>query len=201
MLRSINRVFSLIFVINLAMFSSNLQASSESEMMNQAYQSTYKPVPSPKILIKNGTLLTGTGVLLKNSSVLIENNKIISVGDDIVENDAIIIDAKGKWVTPGIIDIHSHMGVYPAPSLRSNSDGNEATSPTTPDVWAEHSVWTQDPQYTLALKGGITTFHVLPGSANLIGGRGVTLKNIRSVTVQGMKFPNAPYSLKMSLWQ
>lgn len=180
------------------MFSSNLQASSESEMMNQAYQSTYKPVPSPKILIKNGTLLTGTGVLLKNSSVLIENNKIISVGDDIVENDAIIIDAKGKWVTPGIIDIHSHMGVYPAPSLRSNSDGNEATSPTTPDVWAEHSVWTQDPQYTLALKGGITTFHVLPGSANLIGGRGVTLKNIRSVTVQGMKFPNAPYSLKMA---
>ena len=90
------------------------------------------------------------------------------------------------------------MGVYPAPSLRSNSDGNEATSPTTPDVWAEHSVWTQDPQYTLALKGGITTFHVLPGSANLIGGRGVTLKNIRSVTVQGMKFPNAPHSLKMA---
>ena len=180
------------------MFSSTLQASSESEMMNQAYQSTYRPVPSPKILIKNGTLLTGTGVLLENSSVLIENNKIISVGDDIVENDAMVIDAQGKWVTPGIIDIHSHMGVYPAPSLRSNSDGNEATSPTTPDVWAEHSVWTQDPQYTLALKGGITTFHVLPGSANLIGGRGVTLKNIRSVTVQGMKFPNAPYSLKMA---
>jgi imidazolonepropionase-like amidohydrolase len=198
MLRSINLVFSLIFVINLVMFSSTLQASSESEMMNQAYQSTYRPVPSPKILIKNGTLLTGTGVLLENSSVLIENNKIISVGDDIVENDAMVIDAQGKWVTPGIIDIHSHMGVYPAPSLRSNSDGNEATSPTTPDVWAEHSVWTQDPQYTLALKGGITTFHVLPGSANLIGGRGVTLKNIRSVTVQGMKFPNAPYSLKMA---
>ena len=90
------------------------------------------------------------------------------------------------------------MGVYPAPSLRSNSDGNEATSPTTPHVWAEHSVWTQDPQYTLALKGGITSFHVLVGSANLIGGRGVTLKNVRSRTVQGMKFPNAPYSLKMA---
>ena len=191
-------MFSLIFIINLTVISSTLEASSEAEMMNGAFQSTYKPDPSPKILIKNGTLLTGTGVLLEKSSVLIENNRIVSVGSDIDETGATVIDAEGKWITPGIIDIHSHMGVYPAPSLRSNSDGNEATSPTTPDVWAEHSVWTQDPQYTLALKGGITTFHVLPGSANLIGGRGVTLKNIRSVTVQGMKFPNAPHSLKMA---
>ena len=191
-------MFSLIFIINLTVISSTLEASSEAEMMNGAYQSTYNPDPSPKILIKNGTLLTGTGVLLEKSSVLIENNRIVSVGTDIDETCATVIDAEGKWITPGIIDIHSHMGVYPAPSLRSNSDGNEATSPTTPDVWAEHSVWTQDPQYTLALKGGITTFHVLPGSANLIGGRGVTLKNIRSVTVQGMKFPNAPHSLKMA---
>ena len=191
-------MFSLIFIINLTVISSTLEASSEAEMMNGAYQSTYNPDPSPKILIKNGTLLTGTGVLLEKSSVLIENNRIVSVGSDIDETGATVIDADGKWITPGIIDIHSHMGVYPAPSLRSNSDGNEATSPTTPDVWAEHSVWTQDPQYTLALKGGITTFHVLPGSANLIGGRGVTLKNIRSVTVQGMKFPNAPHSLKMA---
>ena len=191
-------MFSLIFIINLTVISSTLEASSEAEMMNGAYQSTYNPDPSPKILIKNGTLLTGTGVLLEKSSVLIENNRIVSVGSGIDETGATIIDAEGKWITPGIIDIHSHMGVYPAPSLRSNSDGNEATSPTTPDVWAEHSVWTQDPQYTLALKGGITTFHVLPGSANLIGGRGVTLKNIRSVTVQGMKFPNAPHSLKMA---
>ena len=127
-----------------------------------------------------------------------ENNKIIAIGEDIDTSGANVIDAQGKWVTPGIIDIHSHMGVYPAPSLRSNSDGNEATSPSTPHVWAEHSVWTQDPQYTLALKGGVTSFHVLVGSANLIGGRGVTLKNVRSRTVQGMKFPNAPYSLKMA---
>ena len=198
MRRFIHCMFSLIFIINLTVISSTLEASSEAEMMNGAFQSTYKPDPSPKILIKNGTLLTGTGELLEKSSVLIENNRIVSVGSGIDETGATVIDAEGKWITPGIIDIHSHMGVYPAPSLRSNSDGNEATSPTTPDVWAEHSVWTQDPQYTLALKGGITTFHVLPGSANLIGGRGVTLKNIRSVTVQGMKFPNAPHSLKMA---
>ena len=63
------------------------------------------------------------------------------------------------------------MGVYPAPNLRSSSDGNEATSPVTAHVWAEHSVWTQDPQMPLALKGGITTFHVLPivGSKFMVG--------------------------------
>ena len=94
--------------------------------------------------------------------------------------------------------IFTTYGRLSCPSLRSNSDGNESTSPVTAHVWAEHSVWTQDPQMPLALKGGITTFHVLPGSANLIGGRGVTLKNVWSRTVQGMKFPNAPYTLKMA---
>ena len=170
----------------------------EKELINYAYESTYKPEESGKFLITNANILTGQGDSILDASILINQNKIIAVGKDLDSSDATVIDAEGKWVTPGIIDIHSHMGVYPAPSLRSNSDGNEATSPTTPHVWAEHSVWTQDPQYTLALKGGITSFHVLVGSANLIGGRGVTLKNVRSRTVQGMKFPDAPYTLKMA---
>ena len=90
------------------------------------------------------------------------------------------------------------MGVYPAPGVRTSSDGNESTSPVTADVWAEHSIWVQDPQYALALKGGVTTFHILPGSANLIGGRGVTVKNLQRNTIDSMKFPNAPHSLKMA---
>ena len=90
------------------------------------------------------------------------------------------------------------MGVYPAPGVRTSSDGNESTSPVTADVWAEHSIWVQDPQYALALKGGVTTFHILPGSANLIGGRGVTVKNLQRNTIQSMKYPDAPHSLKMA---
>ena len=87
------------------------------------------------------------------------------------------IDGTGKFVTPGIIDIHSHLGDYPTPSVEAHSDGNEATNPTTPEVWAEHSVWPQDPGFTRALaNGGMTALQILPGSANLMGGRSVTLE-------------------------
>ena len=112
--------------------------------------------------------------------------------------DALVIDAAGKYVTPGIIDDHSHLGVYSAPGGDALSDGNEATSPSTPQVWAEHSVWPQDPQFPRNLSGGVTTLQVLPGSANLIGGRSVVLKVVPSRTVQGMKFPGAKYGLKMA---
>ena len=89
-------------------------------------------------------------------------------------------------------------GRLPSSWVSTSSDGNEATSPVTADVWAEHSIWVQDPQYALALKGGITAFHILPGSANLIGGRGVTVKNLQRNTINSMKFPDAPHSLKMA---
>ena len=185
----------LIFIVFIGTFSFLTLSSKETI----AFESTYEPDNSGDILIENARILTGTGNEILRGSILISSNKIKAIGETLDKPASTqIIDANGKWVTPGIIDIHSHMGVYPAPGLRSSSDGNESTSPVTAHVWAEHSVWTQDPQMPLALKGGITTFHVLPGSANLIGGRGVTLKNIWSRTVQGMKFPGAPYTLKMA---
>ncbi|HLU90949.1 MAG TPA: amidohydrolase, partial [Pedomonas sp.] len=107
-------------------------------------------------------------------------------------------DGRGKWVTPGVIDAHSHMGNYAAPGVHAHSDGNEVTSPVTAEVWAEHGVWPQDPQFTRALAAGVTTVHILPGSANLFGGRGVTLKTVPARTMQGMKFPDAPHSIKMA---
>ena len=82
--------------------------------------------------------------------------------------------------------------------MSAHSDGNEATSPVTAQVWAEHSIWPQDPGFHAALAGGVTSLQILPGSANLIGGRGVTVKNVSSVTYQGMKFPGAPWGLKMA---
>jgi hypothetical protein len=125
--------------------------------------------------------------------------KVAAIGSKVdAPADALVVDATGKWVTPGIIDTHSHMGVYAAPGIEALADGNEMTSPNTAEVSAEHAIWPQDPQFDLALAGGVTTMHVLPGSANLFGGRSVTLKNVPARTAEGMKFPGAPYGLKMA---
>ena len=163
------------------------------------FPSTYAPAATNPVLLENATVLTGTGRQLDNTSILLVDGKISALGQEIdAPGSAVVIDASGKWITPGLIDVHSHLGVYPAPSHEANLDGNEITNPNTAQVYAEHSVWTQDPQFTLALAGGVTTLQILPGSANLFGGRGVTLKNVPSRTVQEMKFPGAPYSLKMA---
>jgi imidazolonepropionase-like amidohydrolase len=163
------------------------------------YASTYVPLPSQPTVIRNATILTAAGPVIENGSILLQDGKIAAVGRDLQSPaGAVVIDAKGKWVTPGIIDTHSHLGVYPAPGIESTQDGNEMTSPNTAEVWADHSIWPQDPQFALALAGGVTTMQILPGSGNLFGGRGVTVKNVPSRTAEGMKFPAAPPSLKMA---
>jgi imidazolonepropionase-like amidohydrolase len=163
------------------------------------FPSTYKPFPSKPTLIKNATILTAAGPRINGGSVLLENGKIVAVGTNVTAPaDAVVIDGTGKYVTPGLIDVHSHEGVYPAPGVEANSDGNEAVRPNTAYVWAEHSVWPQDPQFPRNLAGGVTTVQILPGSANLFGGRSVVLKVVPSRSVQGMKFPGAKYGLKMA---
>ena len=185
--------------IKLHFLYSFLTISFASLLVSEPFESTYQPLAQENILIRNASIYDGDGNEYKNTDVLVQNGVIVAVGEDLpITQDFKIIDATDKWVTPGIIDIHSHMGVYPAPGVNTSSDGNEATSPVTADVWAEHSIWVQDPQYALALTGGITAFHILPGSANLIGGRGVTVKNIQRNTINSMKFPRAPHSLKMA---
>ena len=165
------------------------------------YPSTYRPYAGEPTAIVGATVFDGAGARIENGTVLVSGGRIEKVGDASLAIPAGYrkMDAAGKFVTPGIIDIHSHLGVYPSPAVEANSDGNEATSPTTPDVWAEHSVWPQDPGFSRAMaNGGITSLNILPGSANLMGGRSVMLKNVPGRTVQSMKFPNAPYSLKMA---
>jgi imidazolonepropionase-like amidohydrolase len=163
------------------------------------FPSTYVPFPARTTVIRNVNILTAAGPLIRNGAILLQNGKIAAVGATVnAPVDAVVIDGGGKYVTPGIIDDHSHLGVYAAPGGNALSDGNEATSPSTPQVWAEHSVWPQDPQFPRNLAGGVTTLQVLPGSANLIGGRSVVLKVVPGRTVQSMKFPGAKYGLKMA---
>jgi len=133
--------------------------------------------------------------------VMVVDGKIAEVGANVsAPADALVIDGTGKYVTPGIIDTHSHIGGggVPGDNGAQTDDINEATNPVTAQVWVEHSVWPQDAQFPRTLAGGVTTIQVLPGSANLIGGRSVVLKVVPSRTVQGMKFPSAKYGLKMA---
>jgi imidazolonepropionase-like amidohydrolase len=165
----------------------------------EAYPSTYRVRPTAPTLIRGATVLTGTGERIDGGDVLLVDGKIASVGRGLAApQGATIVDGAGKWVTPGLIDVHSHIGVSPNPSVNAHSDTNETTNPVTPNVWAEHSIWPQDPAFQTALEGGVTTMQILPGSANLVGGRGITVKNVAAITYQQMKFPGAPHGLKMA---
>ena len=186
-------------VTNNASATANSPAADTSVAGQALYPSTYKVPPSAPTLIRHATVLTGTGTRLDGADVLLADGKVQAVGNKLqAPANTRVVDGDGLWVTPGLIDVHSHLGVYPSPQVEGNSDGNEATSPVTANVWSEHSVWPQDPGFRTALAGGITSLQILPGSANLIGGRSVVLKNVPSVTYQGMKFPGAPQGLKMA---
>ncbi|MEZ4424341.1 MAG: amidohydrolase [Gemmatimonadota bacterium] len=174
-------------------------ADASAPLFPDPFPSTYAPFPSRPTLIRNATVVTAEGPILRNASVLLRDGEIVEVGTAVsAPADATVIDGAGKWVTPGLIDTHSHLGVYPSPGVAGVSDGNEATNPVTAEVWAEHSIWPQDPGFGHAVAGGVTALQVLPGSANLIGGRGVTVKPIPARTYQAMKFPGAPHGLKMA---
>jgi imidazolonepropionase-like amidohydrolase len=174
-------------------------ASDGGEPEREAFASTYAARPSEPLLIVGATLLTGDGARLDEAQIYIADGLIQGVGRELqVPAGVRQVDAHGKWITPGLIDVHSHLGNFPGPAALAHQDGNEMSGPNTAEAWAEHSVWPQDPAINTARAGGVTTFHVLPGSANLFGGRGVTLKNVPARTMQEMKFPGAPHSLKMA---
>ncbi len=174
-------------------------APSAAEFPPDPFPSTYAPLPSRSTVIRHAHVYTGAGDEVPDGDVLMRDGKVAAVGRDLAAPpDAIAIDGKGKFVTPGIIDVHSHLGVYPSPQVEALANGNELTNPDTAQVRAENSVWPQDEGFNTARAGGVTTLEILPGSGNLIGGLSVVLKNVPSRTVAGMKFPGAPYGLKMA---
>src|ERR1035438_656383 len=166
------------------------------------YPSTYKPLPRSDTFIANTTILDGRGHRLENASVLLHDGKIIAIGPSLKPpENALVIDGHSRWVTPGLVDVHSHLGDFAAPLTPADlrvSDVNEATDPNTAQVWALHSITVQDPQFSRVRAGGVTTLQVLPGSTKLFGGRGGVLKNVPATTVQEMEFPGARASLKMA---
>lgn len=127
--------------------------------------------------IVNGTVMVGNGKVLERGTVLIENGKILAVGQGIaLPEEAERKDVSGKFVTPGIIDVHTHLGVNELEVGKEGNDTNETTSASTPYVRALDGINPFDPGFKDALKCGITTVQIMPGSANVIGGEMVALK-------------------------
>jgi len=167
-----------------------------------AYPSTYQPLARRETLIRGATILDGTGRRLEHADLLLNDGKVAAIGAGLAAPEgATIIEAAGRWVTPGIIDPHSHIGNFPTPYTGEDSahtDVNEDSGPNAAQVWAQHSINVQDPGFSRALAGGVTTLHIMPGSTNLFGGRSIVLRNVPATTVQGMIFPGAPFGLKMA---
>jgi imidazolonepropionase-like amidohydrolase len=154
----------------------------------------------PPLVIEGATIMTAAGQRIHGGTIVVRGGAIEYVGQapPSLPEDARVIDGRGRFVTPGLIDTHSHIGVYAAPNVDSHSDGNEMTAPVTAEARAEYGYWPQDPAITRAQAGGVTIAQILPGSANLIGGRGATVVMRPARSVNDVAVAGAPPTLKMA---
>jgi imidazolonepropionase-like amidohydrolase len=151
------------------------------------------------VLIRGATVWTATGKVLVDTDVLLSRGKIRAVARGIkAPTGATVIAARGRIVTPGLVDMHSHLGVYPAPYAKAHEDGNEMTGPITPMVRAIDAFDPEDIAIPRALRGGVTTSLILPGSGNIMGGEALYVK-LRGKTVGEMAIRNPPRALKMAM--
>ena len=143
------------------------------------------------VVIKNATVMTASHGTIQRGSVWLHNGKIGGVGATVdAPAAATVIDGTGKYVTPGLIDPHSHSAL--------DSDVNEATSPVTPSMMMIDAFDNRDKALYQALAGGVTTELLLHGSANMIGGQAVVIKNKFGLSRDAMLFPDAPRSIKFA---
>lgn len=149
------------------------------------------PAARQDVVIKNATVMTVTHGTIKNGSVYIKDGKIAAVGETVnAPASATVIDGGGKYLTPGIVDSHSHIAL--------DDDVNEATSPITPHMMMKDAFDYQDKAIYRALAGGVTTSLLLHGSANMIGGQAVVIKHKFGDSRDELIFPNAPRSIKFA---
>ncbi|MFR4162192.1 MAG: amidohydrolase family protein [Paraclostridium sordellii] len=129
------------------------------------------------LLIKNGKILTMTGKNLHNGCVLIKDKKIIEINETIEETKLMtVIDAKGAWVMPGIIEAHCHIGLSEEGIRFEGDDINESTSPITGHLRAIDAINPLDQAFKDAIAGGITSVMTGQGSANVCGGKFLFMK-------------------------
>ncbi|MCY2938871.1 MAG: hypothetical protein NTV55_11015 [Planctomycetota bacterium] len=127
--------------------------------------------------------------VIERGTLLVRGGKIAAlgpVGSMAIPADARVIDCEGKVIIPGLVDTHSHLGIFSRPGITANSDGNEGSGPIQPSLRAMDAVTPDDPGIRMALAGGLTTVNIMPGSGNAIGGQTVYVK-LRGNTIEEMR--------------
>lgn len=150
-----------------------------------------------ELLITNGRVLTmGPQGTLEKGQVLIRDGRIAAVGTSLDAPDSQVLDAQGGWVLPGLIDAHCHIGIYETAIGFPGDDGNETSDPVTPQIRAIDGIYPLDPEYGVAVRGGVTTVATGPGSSNPIAGTFVAMKTWGTV-MEDMVL-RSPLAMKMA---
>jgi imidazolonepropionase-like amidohydrolase len=141
------------------------------------------------LAFRSARLLTAAGTPVDDGVLVVRGGKVAAAGaaaDVQIPDGAEVIDCRGKTIIPGLVDTHSHIGIYPRPHVEANSDGNEGSGAVQSGLRALDSIQPDDPGIRCAVAGGITTANIMPGSANVIGGQTLYVK-LRGRTVEEMR--------------
>lgn len=144
------------------------------------------------LALQHARIHTASGPVIEDGTLVIHQGKIVAVGassEVTVPDGAETRDLKGSVIIPGLVDTHSHIGIYPRPSVPAHSDGNEGSGPVQPGLRAIDAIYPDDPGVRMALAGGVTTANIMPGSGNVIGGQTLYVK-LRGHTVDEMRIIN-----------
>ena len=151
------------------------------------------------IALTGGKILPVAGEPIEKGTVLVEDGKIKAVGANLeVPAGAQVVDVTGMWVTPGLIDAHTHISVMGEPAPTDTVDGNEGSSPITPHLRVIDALNPRDVGITESVKAGFTTCYTGPGSANIIGGTGTAIKLRHGRTIDDIVIPGT-VQMKMAL--
>ncbi|TWT32709.1 amidohydrolase family protein [Blastopirellula retiformator] len=152
------------------------------------------------VIYRGAKILTATGKTYDPGAMVVSGGKIVAVGESKrieTPEDAQEIDLGGKVIIPGLVDTHSHIGLFGTPS--AGNDANEVSGPVQSIVRALDSLNPFDPSIRIAQSGGVTTANVMPGSANVIGGQTIYIKLLgNSPTAMSLATPENLGGLKMA---
>ena len=141
------------------------------------------------VVYRGATIYTAVGTPIEDGILVVSGGKIVAVGPKgtvDVPKDGAMRDLTGRTIIPGLVDTHSHIGIWPRPDVPAHSDGNEGSGPVQPGLRALDAILPADPGIRMAVSGGVTTANIMPGSANVIGGQTLYVK-LRGGTVEEMR--------------